>query len=162
MAKVLGASASASVLTMSIQDWFPLGLTGLISLLYFVLGYSQLTNHVVIFSGEQQRDTAIHIHVSLLSQDPSHPGGHITLSRVPCAIQGTIQGPCWLSMPLLFWDHFSSSWWKRRTSYTIYVAQCKVKMQDCLFKIIKTSKTAMQSCEKKGALWMHAHEAGSG
>ena len=28
----LGVSASASVLPMSIQDWFPLGLTGLISL----------------------------------------------------------------------------------------------------------------------------------
>ena len=31
-ANVLGASASASVLPMSIQDWFPLGLTDLISL----------------------------------------------------------------------------------------------------------------------------------
>ena len=30
--KVLGVSASASVLTMNIQDWFPLGLTGWISL----------------------------------------------------------------------------------------------------------------------------------
>ena len=70
VAKVLGASASASVLLMNIQDWFPLGLTGLISLLYFVLGYKQLTNNVVIFSGEQQRDTAIHVHVSLLSQTP--------------------------------------------------------------------------------------------
>ena len=29
----MGASASASVLPMNIQDWFPLGLTGLISLL---------------------------------------------------------------------------------------------------------------------------------
>ena len=29
----IGASASASVLPMSIQDWFPLGLTGLISML---------------------------------------------------------------------------------------------------------------------------------
>ena len=29
----IGASASASVLTMNIQGWFPLGLTGLISLL---------------------------------------------------------------------------------------------------------------------------------
>ena len=29
----IGASASASVLLMNIQDWFPLGLTGLISLL---------------------------------------------------------------------------------------------------------------------------------
>ena len=28
----IGASASASVLAMNIQDWFPLGLTGLISL----------------------------------------------------------------------------------------------------------------------------------
>ena len=32
MAKLLGASASASVLPMNIQGWFPLGLTGLISL----------------------------------------------------------------------------------------------------------------------------------
>ena len=30
VAKVLGVSASASVLPMNIQDWFPLGLTGLI------------------------------------------------------------------------------------------------------------------------------------
>ena len=30
---IIGASASASVLPMNIQDWFPLGLTGLISLL---------------------------------------------------------------------------------------------------------------------------------
>ena len=30
----IGASASASVLPMNIQDWFPLGLTGLISLQY--------------------------------------------------------------------------------------------------------------------------------
>ena len=29
----IGASASASVLPMNVQDWFPLGLTGLISLL---------------------------------------------------------------------------------------------------------------------------------
>ena len=33
VAKVLGVSAPASVLPMNIQDWFPLGLTGLISLL---------------------------------------------------------------------------------------------------------------------------------
>ena len=33
VAKVLGASTPASVLPMNIQSWFPLGLTGLISLL---------------------------------------------------------------------------------------------------------------------------------
>ena len=32
VAKVLGPSASASIFPMNIQDWFPLGLTGLISL----------------------------------------------------------------------------------------------------------------------------------
>ena len=31
--KIIGASASASVLSMNIQDWFPLGLIGLISLM---------------------------------------------------------------------------------------------------------------------------------
>ena len=30
--QIIGASASASILTMNIQGWFPLGLTGLISL----------------------------------------------------------------------------------------------------------------------------------
>ena len=33
VAKVIGVSASGSVLPMNIQDWFPLGLNGLISLL---------------------------------------------------------------------------------------------------------------------------------
>ena len=41
----IGASASASVLPMNIQDWFPLGLTGLISLLYKGLFKSLLQHH---------------------------------------------------------------------------------------------------------------------
>ena len=40
-------------------------------------------------SGEQLRDSAIHIHVSIL---PSHRGCHITLSRVPCAIPWVLVG----------------------------------------------------------------------
>ena len=36
----IGASASASVLPMNIQDWFPLGLTGLISLSNITLNVS--------------------------------------------------------------------------------------------------------------------------
>ena len=39
----IGASASASVLPMNIQGWFPLGLTGLISLL--PQGFSSLLQH---------------------------------------------------------------------------------------------------------------------
>ena len=34
---------------------------------YRVLKYSQLTNNVVIVSGEPRRDSAIHIHVFILS-----------------------------------------------------------------------------------------------
>ena len=45
-------------------------------LFYFVLGYNQLTSNVVIVSGEQWRDSAEHIHVSILPQTP-------LLSRLP-------------------------------------------------------------------------------
>ena len=50
-------------------------------------GHSQLTSNIVTVSGEQQRDSAICIHVPFSSKLPFHPGGHITLSRVPCAVQ---------------------------------------------------------------------------
>ena len=43
VAKVLGVSASASVIPMNIQDWFPLGWTGWISLLSKGLSRSSLT-----------------------------------------------------------------------------------------------------------------------
>lgn len=45
---------------------------------YFVLGVSWINNAVRV-SDEEQRDAAIHRHVSIL---PSHPGCHISLSRV--------------------------------------------------------------------------------
>ena len=35
----------------------------------------------MIVSGEQQRDSVIHIHISFLPKLPSHPGCRITLSR---------------------------------------------------------------------------------
>ena len=35
---------------------------------YFVLGLSRLTNNVEIQSGEQPRNSALHIHVSILPQ----------------------------------------------------------------------------------------------
>ena len=57
---------------------------------YFVLGYSWLT--MLIVSGEQWRDSAIHTHVSIPPQITSHPGCHITLSRVPCAEQQVLVG----------------------------------------------------------------------
>ena len=43
--------------------------------------------NVLIFSGEQWRKPAIHIHVSILSQPLFHPGCLMTMGRVPCALQ---------------------------------------------------------------------------
>ena len=49
----IGASASASVLSMNIQDWFPLGLTGLISLqskgLSRVFSNTTVQNHTALY-----------------------------------------------------------------------------------------------------------------
>ena len=42
----IGASALASVLPMNIQDWFPLGLTGLISLLF--KGHSRVFSNTTV------------------------------------------------------------------------------------------------------------------
>ena len=55
----IGASASASVLSMNIQDWFPLGLTGLISLLSKGLSrvFSNTTVQKHQFFGAQHRNT---------------------------------------------------------------------------------------------------------
>ena len=59
------------------------------------MGYSQLTNNIVIISGEEQRDSAIHIHVSTLPQTP-------LLSRLPHNIQHSslcyTVGPYWLAI----------------------------------------------------------------
>ena len=40
----------------------------------------------MIISGEQWKDSAIHIHVSIPPQSPSHPGWHIMLNRIPCNV----------------------------------------------------------------------------
>ena len=57
-----------------------------------ILGYSWLTNNAATVLGEQWRDSATHIHVSILPTNPSHSGCYITLSRVPCAIQEVLVG----------------------------------------------------------------------
>ena len=54
------------------------------------LSTAKLINSVVIVSGGQQRDSAIHVSMykyPFSPKFPYHPGCHITLSRVPCALQ---------------------------------------------------------------------------
>ena len=52
-------------------------------------------NNVVIVSGEQRRDSAIHMHVSVLPQTPFP-------SRLPCNTEQSslcfTVGPCWSSI----------------------------------------------------------------
>ena len=48
--QIIGASASASILPMNIQGWFPLRLTGVISLLFKNLFHHNLTASVILHS----------------------------------------------------------------------------------------------------------------
>ena len=64
----IGVSASASVLPVNIQDWFPLGLTGLISL-QFKGVFSSTTVQMHQFSGAQPSLWSnSHIHTWLLEK----------------------------------------------------------------------------------------------
>ena len=67
----IGASASASVLPMNIQDWFPLGLTGLISLLY--RGLARVFSSTIVwkhqfFGAQPSLWSNSHIHTWLLEK----------------------------------------------------------------------------------------------
>ena len=59
----IGASVSVLVLPMNIQDWFPLGLTGLI------LQYKELSTHHNFFSTQPSLWSNTHIHRWLLEKN---------------------------------------------------------------------------------------------
>ena len=66
------------------------------------LSTAQVTNNVVMVSGEQQRDGVIHTHVSILPQTPLS-------SRLPCDIEQSslcyAVGSCRLSiLNIAVWD----------------------------------------------------------
>ena len=68
-AQSIGVSASASVLSMNIQDWFPLGLTGLIFLLS--KGFSRVLSNTTVqkhqlFGAQTSIWSNSHIHTWLL------------------------------------------------------------------------------------------------
>ena len=67
----IGVSASASVLPMNIQDWFPLGLTGLISLqskgLSWIFSNTTVKTHQ-FFCGQPSLWSNFHIHTWLLEK----------------------------------------------------------------------------------------------
>ena len=52
----------------------------------------QPINNVVIISGAQQSDSALHIHVSILLQIPLSSRLPYYIGRVPCAIQYVFVG----------------------------------------------------------------------
>ena len=71
VAKVIGISASASILPMNIQDWFPLGWTGWISLLSKGLSgvFSNTTVQKHQFFGTQlSSQSNSHIHTGVLEK----------------------------------------------------------------------------------------------
>ena len=62
--QIIGASASASVIPMNIQDWFPLGLTGLIFLQS--RGFSSLLQHLSLKVSVLQHSAFFMVHLSHL------------------------------------------------------------------------------------------------
>ena len=74
MVKVLGTSASASVLPMHIQGWFPLGLTSLISLLS--KGPSRVFSNTTVW-----KHPFFSAQLSLQSNSHIHTGKTIALTR---------------------------------------------------------------------------------
>ena len=64
----IGTSTSASVLPMNIQDWFPLGLTGLISLQRTLKGLSRVSSNITVqrhqfFGAQPSLRFNSHIHI---------------------------------------------------------------------------------------------------
>ena len=68
----IGVSASGSVLPMNIQDWFPLGLTGLISLQSKGLSrvFSSTIGKHQFFGAQHSLWTKAHIHSTWLLEKP--------------------------------------------------------------------------------------------
>ena len=54
---------------------------------YNLAAKQQPINNVVIVLGEQQRDSSIHIHVSILPTNSLSTDCHVIPSRVSCAVQ---------------------------------------------------------------------------
>ena len=62
-------------------------------------------NNVVVISGEQQRDSAIHIHASILPQTPLPSR---LLDNIEQSSLGYTIGPCWLSILNIVEDTYPS------------------------------------------------------
>ena len=88
----IGASASASVLPMNIQDWFPLGLTGWISLQYKrlsrVFSSTTVQKHQ-FFSAELSLWSNSHIHTGkTIASGGQRIGASSSASVLPMNVQG--------------------------------------------------------------------------
>ena len=53
---------------------------------------ASLINNAELVSGEQEGTRPYYYTCIILSQTPHHPACHVTLSRVPCAVQ-EVEGP---------------------------------------------------------------------
>ena len=108
---------------------------------YFLLAYSQPVEKMVIVSGEQQRDSAIHSHVSILPQTllpPRLPEN--TEHSFPCYTVGA-----WLSLsntyPSMYMSipnsltiphHLPFPWQPWILSLSLWVSFCFVSMLICI------------------------------
>ena len=113
----------------------------------FVLGYSRLTNNAVIISGELQRDSAMHVHASILPQTPlpsrlPHKAGQSSMRSAA--------GPGWwsiLNIPVR-----GRPWW---FSSEESLCQCRRHRFDPWCRKIPRASDQLSPCATtiKPALW---------
>ena len=107
---------------------------------HFILGYNRFTNKVVIVSGEEWRDSAIHIPVSTLPQTPLPSRLPHNIEQSPLCPTG---GRCWLSIlntavstcPGLLWVSFQWSGWRSGAEVANTVAS--LTLESRLIKVLQ-------------------------
>ena len=87
-----------------------------------------MINNVVIVSGVQQSDTAIHIHVSILFQIlfPFRLFHNIEQSSLCYTV-----GPCWLFMSFLLWSPSLSLLWSLSLSLSFVFLDSSLQGKPC-------------------------------
>ena len=126
--QIIGASTSAPVLPVNIQSWFPLGLTGLISLLSKGLSrvlssttvrkhqffgaqpFLWSSSHINTWLREKPLDNILHIFSLCLGLCPNLSSPFLCWAYLDCIIERDGEGGRRLMFSFLFWFFWSACW----------------------------------------------------
>ena len=116
----IGASASASVLPMNIQDWFPLGLTGLISLQS--KGLSRVFSSITVWKHQfrysaffmVQHSPSVHDHWKNYNFDSLDLCRHLRNSNFPPSVKPGFPQAHRMALHIMAHGSYGCPSWRRR------------------------------------------------